>query len=785
MRPGRLLDKVRAMDGEELRHRAAAAIRREAARLRHAVRPPVWDRRALAGALRADVAALQPIRLALGCADWAAAHASLMSHIAGREARFPLDPRSRHDLAGIVCEQCPGARADAIARADRIVAGRFDLLGYQSLEFRPAEPGRGIDWHADPVHGRRAPRLFWSQVPYLDPSAGDHKIIWELNRHQYFLSLGRAYWLTGDETYRDAFVDHLHGWMLANPPLTGINWASMLEIGFRSLSWIWALHFFSMGQGAAAGEKPWTIDLLLGLDRQLSQVEANLSRYFSPNTHLLGEALALYVAGRTLPELRRAAGWEAIGREVLVEQARAQVNADGGHVELSAHYHRYTLDFYLFALLVAERTNDPAADALAGTAEKLAQYARTLADERGRLPAIGDDDGGMLVPMCGRDPADASDTLQLAAAVLARPELAVGGAAEEVIWMTGRAPALPATVQQWPSAALPESGYFVSRTTRGDHLIVDAGPHGFLNGGHAHADALSVTLSVRGTPLLIDPGTACYTINAAMRDRFRSTSAHNTVTVDGRPQSIPAGPFHWRTAARSSPREWVAAGIADVFRGAHDGYAPLTHERTVIARPGCWIVADRVDDPGGAAHRADVYWHLDPAWRATRTGPAGIRADHPSSRPVWILALPPVDGTVIQGEPGSELGWCAPVYGRLVPTATLRFTRRGTTPFDVVTVVVEPEDWNDVPRIELLDVLDAGGENSAGGAIGFAVRTRQWSDTILIASTSRRRRVGDLETAARLLCWRASSAGAGPALLVGGDFARSVAPSAAPLRAFG
>ena len=42
----------------------------------------------------------------------------------------------------------------------------------------------------DPVHARRVPRQFWSTVPYLDPECGDHKIIWELNRHQHWLVLG-------------------------------------------------------------------------------------------------------------------------------------------------------------------------------------------------------------------------------------------------------------------------------------------------------------------------------------------------------------------------------------------------------------------------------------------------------------------------------------------------------------------------------------------------------------------------------------------------------------------
>ncbi len=67
-------------------------------------------------------------------------------------------------------------------------------------------------------------------------------------------------------------------------------------------------------------------------------------------------------------------------------------------------------------------------------------FARTMSDDNGRLPGIGDDDGGSLFPVCGRHPADVSDSLQLAAQLLDRPALAVGPAAEEVTWITGVAP---------------------------------------------------------------------------------------------------------------------------------------------------------------------------------------------------------------------------------------------------------------------------------------------------------------------------------------------------------
>ena len=124
------------------------------------------------------------------------------------------------------------------------------------------------------------------------------------------------------------------------------------------------------------------------------------------------------------------------------------------------------------------------------------------------------------------------------------------------------------------SVALPEMGYYVSRSPSGEQLIVDAGAHGMANGGHAHADALSLTLSLRGLPLFIDPGTAFYTIDPASRDRFRSSALHNTVVVDGQPQSVPSGPFHWQRTANgvaetpdlSKRRGWFSRMIACTWR---------------------------------------------------------------------------------------------------------------------------------------------------------------------------------------------------------------------------
>jgi hypothetical protein len=437
-------------------------------------------------------------------------------------------------------------------------------------------------------------------------------------------------------------------------------------------------------------------------------------------------------------------------------------------VERSFHYHRYTLDFYLLALIVARLTGDDTRP-FAEAARRLAGFARGVADDRGHLARIGDDDGGQLHPICGRDSADASDSLALAAWVLADPSLAVGPLPEEAVWLSGGGAAVAETAATasrppWPrgSASFGDSGYTVCRTGRGDHLVLDTGPHGYMNAGHAHADALSLTLTVAGRPLVIDPGTACYTIDPGRRDRFRSTRLHNTVTLDGRAQSEPAGPFHWATTASGSRLAWCTSAGFDYVEGTHDGYAPVAHRRAVFARPGCWIVADRM--LGEGEHLAEVHWHLDPRWTVTPAGDGWLCASDGAGPPVWI-ASPGGDITVVRGGDAGEpdLGWIAPVYGAVVPGTTLRIVHRGAAPFAVATVFAEAVD---APALEPLPVRRAGVIDPT--ALGLRLRHGEVTDTVVFgaalgsvapASTPSSRpcsSAGEFETDAALLWCRES-----------------------------
>ena len=712
-------DRVRRMRGEELRWRARTTLRAAAQDLASRVRTPRWNRSDITAVL--TPAAGRDIRDDAAAGRWPGVHAALARRMQARRTRFVLDPAAQRHVCHAVLAHDPDAGNQARARADRVVKGRYDLLGYRGLRFTTS--GRRVDWHFDPVWGRSAPRVFHARVPYLDPAIGDHKIIWELNRHQHWLTLGRAAWLTGDHRYADAALDELYDWLDANPPLIGINWASMLEIGFRAISWTWTLHWLlglsgpdagTAWPGARSGDtpgripdqdrgsrtgdaRPWLVDMLVALARQLTHVERNLSYYFSPNTHLTGEALALYVAGVALPELAAADRWIGTGRRVLLAEIDRQILADGGHAERSTHYQRYTLEFYVLALLTARIAgDDEAAARFEEAARRLAEFTRVLADDKGRLPLIGDDDGGMLWPLTGRACNDVRDALATAAAALGRPALAPWGPTEETIWVAGPAAAARLAEGERPapapiaSRALADTGYIVMRDAGGSHAVFDAAPHGYLNAGHAHADALAVTLTLAGRPLLVDPGTSTYTMDPALRDRLRSTASHNTLTIDGQPQSTPAGPFHWLTRTDATLETWRGHETLDYAEAAHEGYAPVRHRRAVVrtARGG-WLIADEI--LGRGRRTAAAHWHVAPEW-TLRSEAGRVQAVHADGAGAWLLH----DGgsaAIVCADRESGLGWYAPVYGMLQPSSTVRITLEGEAPLYMLTWVAGDAAW--------------------------------------------------------------------------------------------
>ena len=592
----------------------------------------------------------------------------------------------------------PSMAANIVAGAEKILQHRFDLLGFEGLDYGPQ-----IDWHLDLIHQKSGPNKPAFRVKYLDfAEVGDSKITWELNRHQDLVTLAKAYRLSGDARFAREIVAQWKSWHAANPYPMGMNWASSLEVAFRSLSWIWV--YFLM-QDAAEMTAELRTEWVKALALSGRHIATYLSTYFSPNTHLLGEAVALFFLGTLFPELPKARRWKERGFAVILEAAKKQVRQDGFYFEQSTYYHVYALDFFLHARVLASLNGVQIPPEFDSTLVKMLD-ALCLLGRAGAVPSTGDDDGGRLFDPRRNRAQHLLDPLSTGAILYQRGDFKflAGSPREETVWLLGtpgmaKFEEVRSYEPSEASTALRESGlYLMADSATGQQLTIDAGPQGPGTAGHGHADALSIHLASGGETFLMDPGTLEYVGNTFTdRNFFRGTAAHNTLSVDECDQAEGVPPFAWRELPNVAVDLWTLGQRFSLFVGTHDGYrrlaSPVRHERWVFHHKGhFWVVRDVAKGEG--KHQLELSWHLGPSLSPTSA------KDYVFGVGQETLGLITPEGH--GWSQSAQRGIWSPVYGRQERTMVVTFGKAADLPAEFVTLLL-PNAGERVGRLERIE----------------------------------------------------------------------------------
>jgi hypothetical protein len=568
---------------------------------------------------------------------------------------------------------------EVIALADRVVEHRFLLFGME------VSTGPDIAWRRDTLHGIETPPWYFRRIPYLDfTRAGDHKVIWELNRHQHLVILAQAYRFTGRGEYLREIVNQLESWFVQNPPARGINWASALEVAFRVFSWIWALHL--TGSALTPG---FYRRFVTELYRHGCYLESNLSIYFSPNTHLLGEAVVLHALGALFPQFPRSGRWRRLGTQIVRRELQRQILPDGAYFEQSTYYHVYAFDLLLFHYLVARKPAD-FEPVLAG----MAAYLDAILGPDRNNPQFGDDDGGRVFHPYGDRAAFGRATLAACSVALGRGDWSWAAADLWPIaaWWIG-ASALdtaPPAARETASILFPDSGMAVLCRDQ-LHVLVDAGSFGPGSAGHSHSDTLSLVVRHGETEILVDAGTFTYVADRRRRDWFRGSSAHNTVRIDGLSQAEPAGPFRWI----SPPSTRIHGFERSPDRASVDAecrYQGLLHRRrVVVCSPVLLIVVDDIEGAAGE-HIVEQFWH--PGQPVTKVSDHCYRIG--SGARITFAA-----GATVTSGVGEEHGWRSRVFGSIEPAPWLLASYRGALPVRLAAAIeITPSGSSAVLAIE-------------------------------------------------------------------------------------
>jgi hypothetical protein len=565
------------------------------------------------------------------------------------------------------------------------------------------------------------------------------------------VTLARAWRVTGEAKYRDEAVQQWRSWRAANPYPRGIHWTSALEVAIRAISWLW---LWSLLSESSKEGRALQKELEEACGHAALYLERYLSYYFSPNTHLLGEAVALYALGQIFRGFEPAERWRETGRRVVLEQLRKQVRADGLYFEQSLYYHVYALDFLIFFRMVAKRNGDALPSELGATMEAMADMLLRLS-QGGAPPRFGDDDGGRLFDPRRNRNEHLLDPLAACALLQGRADLkaAAGEMREETLWLMGpdgwkrwdALVAAPAKPRAWRHD---EGGWhvLVSAEQPPRTLIFDAGPLGALSGGHGHADALSLQSIRNGRFLLTDPGAGRYPRETPQRDAFRSTAAHSTLRVDGRDQATPTGSFSWDRLPQAVTELFLDARMLDFAVARHDGYEnlphPVVHRRcALLFEWGLIFVRDIAS--GSGRHTLEQIWRIGPDFRIRALVPGEVSFTTPDGEALSCISP--------QSSQWSreifDADW-SPCYGIWQDAPVVQFTAETETPCERAMALASGSAVEQRART-LEQVVDGRGEDLSVYRLVDGDRTV----TLCFHDKQGQWTFGALRSDARLLAW--------------------------------
>ncbi len=495
----------------------------------------------------------------------------------------------------------------AIEEANRLLGGELKFFShtYNHIGFPP-------NWHKDPITNYQLPiGLHWSQIS--DDSATDIKFIWEPNRFAFVYTLVRAYAITQDEKYPQAFWQLIQDWAEHNPPNTGANWKDGQEIALRLMAWTFGLYAFIHSPSTTPEHISQFTQLVAA---QAERIYKNIGYAISTRSnHTISEAFGLWMVGLLFPELKDAEKYFNLGKRLLEDEAAKQIFPDGSYSMYSLNYHRFTLHLYLYAIQLGDLNQLPFTNYLKTSISNSITFLSHLIDPTtGHMPVYGSNDGALVLPLNNCDFTDYRPLLQLGSVIATgQPIFDPGAWDEDVFWLSGEQSTAKSAkkakkdlqlsaLSELSGESFPNGGVYILRNTNSRAILRCTD----FTSRPSHADQLHMDLWMGNDNIAIDAGTHLYSGEGIWRNGLARTSAHNTVTIDGKDQMTLVSRFTWTNWAKGK----VLKQAENLWQGEHDGYKPVNHKRTVMALEGDrWLVVDDLE--ANEPHHYTLHWLLN------------------------------------------------------------------------------------------------------------------------------------------------------------------------------
>ena len=395
--------------------------------------------------------------------------------------------------------------------------------------------------------------------------------------------------------------------------------------------------------------------------------QATILKSMVSQANFLADHLEFDLGGNHLLENLRALGmascfisgsnaerWMAIVNQRLPNELNQQITQHGEHFERSPMYHGFMLEAVLDLRDVMQGVDTKLSRLCGDSAIAMANFLRKILHPDNELPLLSDTAFDQCPP---------SQTLLKRAGI--------------------------ASVESCQPAATKSQadnfgGYWTFRDNK-HFLIYDAGPACADHlPAHAHADLLTLEVSLGGQRVIVDSGVYGYA-DDSMRQYCRSTAAHNVLQVDQTEQ------FDMWSRFRVGYRGWpqpIQTGQTENFswaRASHNAYrrcgVPVVGRWLACRTDGPWIGIDWANGQG--EHQMVQHFHLNPELNISQLDDRSFRLEI-ESQCFQFQVVDPSIATL-------EEGWYCPRFGTRLRAPVIKIQSQLQLPHAMGWVLTWPD----------------------------------------------------------------------------------------------
>lgn len=447
------------------------------------------------------------------------------------------------------------------------------------------------------------PVVMTDQVKWADCPFDDMEWVFALNRHRYYIWLGRAYQLNKEqpigERYKQAYFDQMSDWfnqMPLNEQTQRTGWRS-IEAGLRGGYWLEALSYFY-----DQASPQFLADMRVSLEQHADY----LLTIDTPFSHLSNwgilEAQGLFKIGLALDRQ----DYQEAGRQRLEKRLPYQVRREGDSWEQSPMYHNEVLICLLDVLALA---GNQFSTAFKERVKQMA-YVNLWWKKPDHTEFIQGDS----------DDFDLRDILTFSAWLFTDGQLKSGGyqqADAELGWRAGYQAVLDyeAIDNQSPaqtSVFLTAGGNAYLRSDWSERANLLHFFDGSLGTGHGGSDKLHIDLVGLGEDILIDSGRYTY-VEKAKRYELKAAMAHNTFVLDQQDFSKVTGSWSFDRLPTPIKGPVYSDDKFDFVQGGHLGYidkGTFVSRKVLFIKPDIYVISDEIY--GIDEHDYQAFYHFHP-----------------------------------------------------------------------------------------------------------------------------------------------------------------------------